>query len=248
MANAAVQNDNMECPLCLGQGQLTRAEVLERLGMKDFARIAQLSAEEAFRLLLKEHKDEENTLWLRFENEMTRRLNEVTLKHKNELQGLQTAKAALQARLTEFEKNQDAVLKNAKQSERLEAAKTLQEQIVALNGKISDLDAKSKLFEQQKKVELENLRNELGSQITAKQSENTDLDRKVKDYLQEIVNLRSTNQTLQMEMAKVARVGKKEEISFAEEAQTWPGIWLSEKLKKHGDYLLAFRALSGEPA
>jgi hypothetical protein len=63
---ALIQNDNIECPLCLGQGQLTRAEVLERLGMKDFARIAQLSAEEAFRLLLKEHKDEENTLWLRF--------------------------------------------------------------------------------------------------------------------------------------------------------------------------------------
>ena len=60
-----VQNDNIECPLCLGQGQLTRAEVLERLGMKDFARVAQLSAEEALRLLLRQHKDEENTLWMR---------------------------------------------------------------------------------------------------------------------------------------------------------------------------------------
>lgn len=46
-------------------------------------------------------------------------------------------------------------------------------------------------------------------------------------------------------MSKVARVGKKEEVSFAEEAQTWLGIWLSEKFKKHGDYLLAFRDLSG---
>ncbi len=59
--------------------------------------------------------------------------------------------------------------------------------------------------------------------------------------------MHSNNQTLEAEMAKVARVGKKEEISFAEEAQAWPGIWLSEKLKKYGDYLLAFRDLSGQP-
>jgi hypothetical protein len=59
-----IQSDNIECPLCLGQGELTRSEVLERLGMKDFARVAQLSAEEALRLLSNEHKDEENTVWL----------------------------------------------------------------------------------------------------------------------------------------------------------------------------------------
>jgi hypothetical protein len=247
MSDRQMQNDNIECPLCLGQGQLTRAEVLERLGMKDFARIAQLSAEEAFRLLLKEHKDEENSLWLRFENELTKRLSDVTAKHKNELQALQTAKAALEIRLNEFRKNQDAALKNAKQSERLDAEKQLQDQIVTLNGKISDLEAKSKLFEQQKSVELSKLKNQLGAQITAKESEASDLDRKVKDYLKEIGDLRSKNQTLEMEMSKVARVGKKEEVSFAEEAQAWPGIWLSEKLKKYGDYLLAYRDVSGEP-
>ena len=73
------------------------------------------------------------------------------------------------------------------------------------------------------------------------------LNRKTNDYLKEIAELRTKNQNLEMEMSKVARVGKKEEVSFAEEAQTWPGIWLSEKFKKHGDYLLAFRDLSGQP-
>jgi hypothetical protein len=43
--------EHIECPLCLGEGRLKRTEVLDRLGVKDFARIAQLSAEEAFRLL-----------------------------------------------------------------------------------------------------------------------------------------------------------------------------------------------------
>jgi len=42
--------ESIECPLCLGKGELSRAEVLERLGMKDFTRVAQLSAEEAMRV------------------------------------------------------------------------------------------------------------------------------------------------------------------------------------------------------
>ena len=51
--------DTIECPLCIGRGELTRTEILERLGMKDFARVAQLSAEEAIRLLLKTEKESE---------------------------------------------------------------------------------------------------------------------------------------------------------------------------------------------
>jgi hypothetical protein len=46
-------------------------------------------------------------------------------------------------------------------------------------------------------------------------------------------------------MAKVARVGKREEMDFAEEARSWPGIYVSEKLQRHGDYLLAYRDPSG---
>ena len=56
---AARLPETIECPLCLGKGDLSRAEVLERLGMKDFARVAQLSAEEAIRLVLKKEKDAE---------------------------------------------------------------------------------------------------------------------------------------------------------------------------------------------
>jgi hypothetical protein len=242
-----IQNDNIECPLCLGQGQLTRSEVLERLGMKDFARVAQLSAEEALRLLLKEHKDEENTLWLRFEAELTRRLNEVTAKHTNELQSLLNEKNSLALALAEVKKNQESLLKNTKAAERLDAEKQLQDQIVALNGKISTLVAKTELFEQQKAVELEKLKTQLQGQIAAGLSENTDLHRKAKDYLSEISELRTKNEAIALEMAKVARIGKREEVDFAEEVQTWPGIWLSEKLKKYGDYILAYRDLCGEP-
>ncbi len=35
-------SEKIECPLCCGAGELSRAEILDRLGVKDFARVAQL--------------------------------------------------------------------------------------------------------------------------------------------------------------------------------------------------------------
>ena len=48
-------------------------------------------------------------------------------------------------------------------------------------------------------------------------------------------------------MAKVARVGKREELDFADEARSWAGICVSEKLPKNGDYILTYRDPSGVP-
>ena len=74
--------DAIECPLCLGEGKLKRTEVLDRLGVKDFARVAQLSAEEAFRLLLQKHHRDEQTVWARFETELTKRTAEIERRHE----------------------------------------------------------------------------------------------------------------------------------------------------------------------
>ena len=41
--------------------------------------------------------------------------------------------------------------------------------------------------------------------------------------------------------------GKKEELDFAEEARTWAGICVSEKLPRNGDFILAYRDPSGAP-
>jgi predicted nuclease with TOPRIM domain len=157
--------DAIECPLCLGEGELKRTEVLDRLGVKDLARVAQLSAEEAFRLLLGKHKDDQQSVWLRFETELAKRMAEIRDRHKDELH--------------------------------------------------------------------------------ATQSERDNLTRRVEDCLREVAQLRERNQELEAEMSKVARVGKREEMDFAEEAHTWPGICVSEKLGRNGDYLLAFRDASG---
>jgi hypothetical protein len=46
-------------------------------------------------------------------------------------------------------------------------------------------------------------------------------------------------------MSKVARRGKLEETSFEEEVRAWPGIGISEKLPKNGDFILAYRDPSG---
>ena len=68
----SMPTESIECPLCLGEGKLKRTEVLDRLGVKDFARVAQLSAEEAFRLLLQKQEHSRQNDWARFESELAR--------------------------------------------------------------------------------------------------------------------------------------------------------------------------------
>jgi len=156
----------IKCPLCSGKGALSRAEILDRLGAKDFARVAQLSAEEAFRLLQNKHDREHQTAWSRFDAEIAKRSAEVSVRYKDEL------------RLA--------------------------------------------------------------------QSERDDLFRRVEDCLREVAQLRERNQELEGEMAKVARVGRKEELDFAEEAKAWAGVCL-ERVTRNGDFILAYRDPSGAP-
>jgi len=156
--------ESIECPLCSGAGRLKRTEILDRLGVRDFARVAQLGAQEAFRLLTRKHHHEEQGAWSRFETELAKRTAEIREHHKDELH------SAL--------------------------------------------------------------------------SHRDDLTRRVENCLREIVELRERNQELEAEMAKVARVGRLEEVTFAEEASKWSGIAL-ERVSKNGDFLLAYCDPSG---
>jgi len=158
--------DAIECPLCMGEGRLKRTEVLDRLGVKDLARVAQLSAEQAFRLLLEKNKDDQAAIWLRFDAELQKRIAEIRDRHKDELH--------------------------------------------------------------------------------AAQSQKENLTRRVEDCLREVAQLRERNQELEGQMAKVARVGKREEMDFADEARTWAGVYL-EKLSRNGDFILSYRDPSGKP-
>src|ERR1019366_3482302 len=186
--------ETIECPLCIGKGTLTRTEVLERLGMKDFARVAQLSAEEAIRILLKTEKESEQARWARFEVELTKRLAEVNAKNNAELQKLQTEKNEVSVRLKEFEKNSATTLCNAKQQERLTTEKELQKQLNTLNGRIADLEAAQKLAEEQKKTEVARVKAELEATLSTERAKSNDLDRRVKDYLDEVTKLRDRNE------------------------------------------------------
>ena len=243
--STAAMPEAIECPLCLGKGELSRTEVLERLGMKDFARVAQLSAEEAIRLVLKKEKDGEQARWVKFEAELAKRVAEVTGKHNAELQKLQTEKSDLAARLKGLEKTATATLDNARQEERLAAEKELQKQLAALTKQIAELEAAQKLAEEQKNAEVAMAKAELESALTTEKANANDLSRQGKDYLQEITSLRDRNKQLEAEMAKVSRVGKKEEMEFADETRSWPGIWVGEKLPRNGDYLMAFSDAAG---
>lgn len=240
-----VLGDTMECPLCLGKGQLRRAEVLERLGVKDLARVAQLSAEEAFRLFLDKHREDQGSAWLRFEAELSKRIREVSEHHKVETQSLQKEKSSVELQLQGLMKNQEVLLKNARESERLEAEKQLYQQINALDGRVKELEAATAVADEQKALEIERVRADLETTVRSEQSQKEDLNRRVQDYFKEISSLRDKNQELQIELSKVARVGKREEVDFAAEARTWPGIHISEKLQKNGDYILAYRDAAG---
>jgi hypothetical protein len=243
--SAAALPETIECPLCLGKGELSRTEVLERLGMKDFARVAQLSAEEAIRLILKKEKDADQARWAKFEVELARRVAEITGKHNAELQRLQAEKSELAARLKGIEKNACATLENARQEERLAAEKELQKQLAALTKQIAELEAAQKLAEEQKKAEVAKTRADLEAAMSGEKAKANDLARQGKDYLHEIGRLRDRNKQLEAEMAKVARGGKREELDFAEEAHSWPGIWVGEKLPCNGDHLMAFADAAG---
>jgi hypothetical protein len=237
--------ESIECPLCLGKGELSRTEILERLGMKDFARVAQLSAEEAIRLVLRKEKDAEQARWAKFDAELAKRAAELTGKHNAELQKLQAEKSELAARLKGIEKNASATLDNARQEERLAAEKELQKQLSALTKQIAELEAAQALGEEQKKAEVAAARAELEAALSSEKAKANDLARQGKDYLHEIGALCERNQELESEMAKVARVGKREEMDFADEARSWPGIWVGEKLPRNGDYLMAFADAAG---
>ena len=161
-------SESIPCPLCNGDGKLSRVEILDRLGVRDFARVAQLSAEEAFRLLQSKHSNDHQNAWSRFESELTKRTAELRERFKDELR-------------------------------------------LAM-------------------------------------SERDSLSRRVEDSLREIAQLRENNQRLEGEMSKVSRVGRREEVDFAEEARNWAGVWISDKLPRNGDFVLCYRAPSGEPA
>jgi len=189
--STATLPETIDCPLCLGQGNLSRAEILERLGVRDFARVAQLSAEEAIRLLAAKEEQAEQARWARFESELSRRVAEATGKHNAKFQRLQA--------------------------------------------EMSELAAAQKLAEEQKNAEAARARAELEAALSSEKAKANDLDRKATDYLREITSLRDRNHKLESEMAKVSRIGKKEEMDFAEEARLWPGIWVGDKLPRNGD-------------
>jgi predicted nucleic acid-binding Zn-ribbon protein len=91
--------ETIECPLCAGAGKLKRTKILDRLGVKDFARVAQLSAEEAFRLLQSKHDREHQSAWSRFETELAKRTVAIKEQHKDALRSAQSEKESLSRRV-----------------------------------------------------------------------------------------------------------------------------------------------------
>jgi hypothetical protein len=121
--------DAIECPLCLGAGTLKRSEILDRLGVKDFARVAQLSAEEAIRLLLSKHQQDEQRGWARFETELAKRTAELAQNHRDELHALVTRTSELEGaqKIAEQQKAHEIEHANRRVEDSLREMATLRE-------------------------------------------------------------------------------------------------------------------------
>jgi len=134
-----IPTESIECPLCLGEGKFKRTALLDRLGVKDFARVAQLSAEEAFRLLLSKHKDDERTVWARFEAELTKRTAEISQRHKDEIHTLtaRTKELETAARTTEQQKAHDIEHVNRRVEDSLRQVAELQQRNQELESQMS---------------------------------------------------------------------------------------------------------------
>jgi len=91
------------------------------------------------------------------------------------------------------------------------------------------------------------LREQHKDALRSAQSERDDLTRRVEACLRELAQVRERNQELEGEMSKAARIGKREETTFEEEVRTWAGVWISDKLPRNGDFILAYRAPNGDP-
>jgi len=91
------------------------------------------------------------------------------------------------------------------------------------------------------------VRSELETKLRSEELEKERANRRAEDHQREIEELREQNRSLEAELSKVARVGKREEVDFAGEARMWPGVYVSDKLPKNGDFILAFRDPSGTP-
>ena len=122
----------------------------------------------------------------------------------------------LEVRLKELQSNQTTLLANTKESERLEAEKHLRNELSALDGKIKELQAAQTVSEQQRLLDVERVKTELQNQLQGERTKNADLNRNVQGYLVEISKLRETNNALEAEMSKIVRVGRREEVDFAE--------------------------------
>jgi hypothetical protein len=135
--------------LCQGSGELTRAEILDRLGVKDFARVAQLSAEEAIRLLLQRHQQDEQNVWARFEAELGKRTADIAQHYKDELHALTARTKELEsaARTVEQQKAHEIEHANRRVEDSLREVAILRERNHELESEMSKVARRGKLEE-----------------------------------------------------------------------------------------------------
>jgi hypothetical protein len=310
MARQSAGDDSKElvdCPLCDGEGQLERATILARLGMTDHARVAELSAQEAFRLVMKKQAAEEEANWRRFEAEIAKRANAIEDSFNKQVNAIRLEKETLERKLNDSVKAHETAVKQAQEKQRLADERAVQEQtasfreeksaleqahqsavnelqleknrlamelqqlregqsaqlvqvretdkatllrqtqdeIAALKGQLAEAKGQAAALQKEREAAVAAIKTQLESEVAKVRGNVEDLNRKIEGYLSEIKQKQGRVQELEAELAKTARIGKREEMSFEEEARTWRGIYVSEKQNRMGDYIIGYRDAAG---
>lgn len=228
------------CPLCSGKGSLSRDEFFEKTGMKDLSRVAELTAAQALEKMREAAQRDGDSRWARFEQELAKRTAEINAKHQEEVAKLKVERDIMAARQKELEKRVKDESALARDQQKAEDATKTQEDIATLRAKLADLDARLKNAGKEKDLAVEAVRQEFGQKLQLAEGRFAILNDQHKAVLEDKAKL-------EQRLEKSATQGRVEETDFREEVSGWPGIWISDKLAKNGDFLVALRSLDGEP-
>lgn len=228
------------CPLCDGKGRLSRAYLYEQLGVRDMAKLATHTAKEAVAELT-------DKLWGQYRDNLDKQVKAESERLKSEIDRLTAEQLALEARnkalnesiaekertARDSQKNEDQSLWLEEKQKYLDEAARIRQELAEL--KAASLQAESKERNAVEKATLES-KGELGLVRTQLQT-----------ALHNLAQVESARAELEKRLSATAVQGRVEEQAFESEVATIPGIWIGEKLKKMGDYLIRLRGPNGEP-
>ncbi|MBE7491418.1 MAG: hypothetical protein HS108_06640 [Planctomycetes bacterium] len=235
-----IGTDTFECPLCAGRGRLGRLEFFEKTGMREPSLIAELSAKKAVESM-------HTRLWGDFRAQLAEQVTARTKKLDEELLELKSTNRRLEDKLAELQESHATDIAQAKKDQAntdkdawLKERETIQQQLMELQGQLEKARVAAESAEEQRKNAVASAVLELKEQLNL-------LNTRLHGTEEKLKLADAARAELEKQLSATAVQGRVEERAFADIVAEIPGIWISDKLKKYGDYLVRLRGPDGQP-